>query len=75
MCRSGGCYFGFGYDIGKGWLTTLADAGVEYFGEDFVATRGWDGVVGFELDGAADVSHQSDGLGLGDVDGAHCGFV
>lgn len=35
---------------GEGVLTTLADACVEHFGEDFIAAWDWDGIVCFELD-------------------------
>lgn len=44
--------------------TALADACVEDLGEDFVAAWGWDWVVVFEFDGAAEVGDQGDGLGL-----------
>ena len=56
-----------------GWgNTALADASVEDLREDFVASGDWDGVVGFELDVAAEGVDQGDGLGLGDGNGAHC---
>lgn len=42
----------------------MADACVEDLGEDFVAAWGWDWVVVFEFDGAAEVGDQGDGLGL-----------
>ena len=51
--------------------TALADAGVEDFGEDFVASWDWNGVVGFKLDVATEGVDQGDGLGLRDGNGAH----
>lgn len=52
--------------------TALADAGVEHFGEDFVASRDWHRIVCSELDLAAQGMDESDCLGLWDVEGVHC---
>lgn len=51
--------------------TTLADACVKNFGENFVAAWDGDRVVCFELDGATEAADEGDGLCGGDGEGAH----